>query len=214
MQHPYVAYNTEPSIRKSIKMYYSYIFYVTLYSITNEGMRIFLYLIALIGFPMLSDAQETLGIHHFIVKENLIKNGKLAIIATDGNENPLDSISGTYRFVINGFEQTLTFNEGVAITPHAIETSAFVFIKHRNQEGSYGRLYYILKNDNGLNPIAINWYYLILIPALILLIAYLFKRLMILAIIVLIGFFIFNYSQGLNLENLMETIVHGIKDWY
>lgn len=180
---------------------------------STKCMRIFLYLLSFVLFPMLSHAQDH-SISHFIVKENLIKNGKLAIIATDADENPLDSISGTYQFVINGFEQPLKFNEGVAITPHAIETSAFVFIKHRNQQGSQGRLYYVLKSDSGLNPIAINWYYLILIPAIILLIAYLFKRLMILAVVILIGLFIFNYSKGLNLENLFETLVHGIKGWY
>ena len=177
-------------------------------------MRIFLYLLASMLLRVVCNAQEFRSINHFIVKENLIKNGKLAIIATDANENPLDSISGTYQFVINGFEQALKFNEGVAITPHAIESSAFVFIKHRNQQGSHGRLYYVLKNDGGLNPIAINWYYLILIPAVILLVAYLFKRLMILAVVILVGLFIFNYSKGLNLENLFETLAHGIKGWY
>lgn len=177
-------------------------------------MRIFRYLSAFLLLPILGSAQGLSGINHFIVKENLIKNGKLAILATDANEQPLDSVSGTYQFAINGFEQALHFNEGVAITPHAIETSAFVFIKHRNQQGSHGRLYYVLKNDHGLKPIPINWYYLIIIPAVILLIAYLFKRLMILAVVVLIGLFIFNYSQGLSLESLFETIVHGIKDWY
>ncbi|MFC7522441.1 hypothetical protein ACFQRK_00685 [Parapedobacter sp. GCM10030251] len=182
--------------------------------LSTKRMRIFLYLLALLWFPVLCDAQDLRSINHFIVKENLIKNGKLAIIATDADENPLDSISGTYQFVINGFEQSLKFNEGVAITPHAMEASAFVFIKHRNQQGSHGRLYYVLRNDGGLNPIAINWYYLILIPALILLIAYLFKRLMILALVILAGFFIFNYSKGLNLENWFETITHGIKAWY
>ena len=174
-------------------------------------MRKFGCLLVMLFVSGLLHAQHTHGIDHFIVKENLIKNGKLAVIATDADENPTDSISGTYQFVINGFNQELEFNEGVAITPNAIEASAFVFLKHRNQQGSHGRLYYVLKNDNGLNPIAINWYYLILIPAVVLLIAYLFKRLMVLAIVVLVGFFIYNYSKGLDLENIFETITHGIK---
>jgi len=175
-------------------------------------MRKFLYLLTTAWLPLLLQAQQGTDINHFVIKENLIKNGKLAIIATDAEENPIESISGTYQFVINGFKQELTFNEGVAITPNAIETSAFVFLKHRNQHGSHGRLYYVLKNDNGLNPIAISWYYLILIPAGILLIAYFFKRIMLLAILVLVGLFIFNYSKGLDLENIIETIVHGIKN--
>lgn len=176
-------------------------------------MRKFAHLLAIILlFPLLLHAQPNSDINHFIVRENLINNGKLAVIATDSDEHPNESVSGTYQFVINGFKQELKFNEGVAVTPNAIETSAFVFIKHRNQQGSHGRLYYVLKNDKGLNPIAINWYYLILVPAVILLIAYLFKRLMVLAILVLIGLFVFNYSKGLDLENIMETIVHGIKN--
>ena len=174
-------------------------------------MRQLLYLLTVLVIPIVLHAQHDSGINHFILKENLIKNSKLAVIATDADENPKESISGTYQFVINGFQQELKFNEGVAITPNAIETSAFVFIKHRNQNGSHGRLYYVLKNEKGLNPIAINWYYLILVPAIILLVAYLFKRLMILAVLVLIGLFIFNYSKGLDLENIFETIVHGIK---
>ncbi len=177
-------------------------------------MRIFLYVWVVLSFPLFSVGQTGNSINHFVVKENLIKNGKLAIIATDAEEHPRDSISGTYKFVINGFEQELTFNEGVAITPHAIETSVFVFIKHRNQQGSHGRLYYVLKNDSGLNPVAINWYYLILVPAMVLLIAYFFKRLMVLAIVLLVGIFLFNYSRGLNLENIFETLAHGIKGMY
>lgn len=156
-------------------------------------------------------AQGTNDVDHFIVKENLIKNGKLAIIATDAEEQPNEAISGTYQFVINGFKQELQFHEGVAVTPNPIETSAFVFIKHRNQQGSHGRLYYVLKRDQSLNPIAINWYFLILIPAVILLIAYLFKRLMVLAVVILVGLFVYNYSKGLDLENIFETISHGIK---
>jgi len=156
-------------------------------------------------------AQGTNSIDHFIVSENLIKNGKLAVIATDADERPNEAVSGTFQFVINGFKQELQFHDGVAITPDPIESSAFVFIKHRNQQGSHGRLYYVLKSEQGLNPIAINWYFLILIPAIILLIAYLFKRIMVLAIVLLIGLFIYNYSKGLDLENIFETITHGVK---
>ena len=173
----------------------------------------YLLLFIVFALPFCAAARQSQSINHFIVKENLIKNGKLAIIATQADETPTDNIAGTYQFVINGFNQELQFNEGVAITPQPIESSAFVFIKHQNENGSHGRLYYIHKSDSGLNPIAINWYYLILIPVAILLVAYLFKRLMILAIIVLIGLFIFNYSQGLNLENIFETLAHGIRDF-
>src|SRR5690606_24232297 len=92
-------------------------------------------------------AQWTNSIDHFIVSENLIKNGKLAVIATDADELPNEAVSGTFQFVINGFKQELQFHDGVAIIPDPIESSAFVFIKHRNQQGSHGRLYYVLKSE-------------------------------------------------------------------
>lgn len=174
-------------------------------------MQKLLYLFAVLVVPLVLQAQHDGSINHFTIKDNLIQNNKLAVIATDADENPNESVSGTYQFVINGFQQELKFNDGVAITPNAIETSVFVFIKHRNQNGSHGRLYYVLKNEKGLNPIAINWYYLILVPATILLVAYLFKRLMLLAVLALVGLFIFNYSKGLDIENIFETITHGIK---
>lgn len=151
------------------------------------------------------------GIRDFEVRENLIKNDKLAIIALDSLGNPQESISGTFQFVINGFKQELKFNEGVGIAPDAIESSIFVFIKHQNQSGSTGKLYFVSKSAKGINPIFINWYYLILIPLAIVLLGYLFKRLIVIAILLLIGLFIFNYTKGLNLENLFDTIVHGIK---
>lgn len=156
-------------------------------------------------------AQESNEINHFVVRENLIKNGKLAIIATDTEERPNEEISGTFQFVINGFQEELQFHDGVAITSSAVETSAFVFIKHRNQQGSHGRLYYIWKRDKGLHPIAINWYFLVIVPAVILLIAYLFRRIMVLAIVILIILFIYMNSKGLDIEGIFETIAHGVK---
>lgn len=193
------------------KIIVPYFFLNIAVSNTMRCMHRLLSIFLVMFLPLALFAQEKGAINHFIIKENLIKNSKLAIIATDAEERPNESISGTYQFVINGFKQPLKFNEGVAVTPNAIETSAFVFIKHYNQGGSYGRLYYVWKTKDGLNPMAISWYYLILIPAIVLLIAYLFKRLLVLAVVVLIGLFIFNYSKGLNLENIFETVMYGIK---
>lgn len=147
----------------------------------------------------------------FDVKENLLKNDKLAIIALDTAGIPQEQVNGTFRFVINGFAHELKFNDGIGIAPNEIESSAFVFLKHQNQQGSVGKLYFVSKGNDGLKTYYIKWFYLILIPVLIVFIAYLFKRLMVIAILLLVGLFIFNYSKGLNLENLMDTIVHGLK---
>lgn len=162
--------------------------------------------------PLLLGAQES-RIENFLVMENLLRNDKLAIIATDTADVPNEAISGTYQFVINGFRQELAFHDGVAVTPQAIDKSTFVFIKHQNQTGSVGKLYFLYKSEQGFRPILINWLYLILIPALVLLIGYMFRRLLIWAVIAVIAMFVFNYQKGLDVTNIFETIVHGIKDF-
>ena len=46
-------------------------------------------------------------LNNFIVKENLLKNNKIAIIAVDSLDKPLENLSGTFQFSINGFGQEL-----------------------------------------------------------------------------------------------------------
>ncbi len=150
-------------------------------------------------------------IHHFDVVETLTKNDKLAVIATDSAGQPQENIQGTFQFTVNGFKHDLAFEEGVAVVPQPMEKSAFVFIKHVNQAGSNGKLFYVYKSNSGIRPIHIPWYYLIIVPLLIIFIAYLFKRLLIFAVLLLIGLFIFNYSKGLDFSNLIETLTHGIR---
>jgi hypothetical protein len=53
-------------------------------------------------------AQES-DINNFLVKENLLKNNKLAIIAADSLENPIEKINGNYTFIISGFTQILNW---------------------------------------------------------------------------------------------------------
>ncbi len=158
-------------------------------------------------------AESDNRINNFIIKENLIGNGKLAIIACDSAEKPLETVNGIFRFVINGFQHELHFRDGVAITPQTIEKSTFVFLKHKNESGSHGKLYFVATNKNGLNPIQINWIWLIAIPVVIILLMYLFKRFVVIGILILAGLFYFNYSKGLDIENLFETIFHGISNW-
>jgi hypothetical protein len=155
---------------------------------------------------------ELSGIEDFEIRENLIKNDKLAIIALDSTGSPQEKINGTFQFSLNGFKQEVQFHDGVGITTQAIESSSFVYVKHENYLGSTSKLYYVYKGSNGLKPIFISWYYLILIPLGIVLLGYVFKRLIVLAIILLVGLFIFNYSKGLNLAYIVDSIIQGIKN--
>ncbi|WP_134090310.1 hypothetical protein [Olivibacter sp. XZL3] len=162
----------------------------------------------------LVSAKQRYSLDNFIVKENLIKNNKLAIIACDSLDEPTDQLNGTFLFVINGFKQQLSFSEGVAISPHEIDKSSFVFLKHKNEHGTHSKLYYVLKNDDGLKPIKINWVFLLLVPLAIVFVATIYKRLIFLAIIALIAFFYFNYNKGLSFEGLFETVAAGIKSFF
>jgi len=166
------------------------------------------------SFTNLVSAKQRYHLDNFIVKENLIKNNKLAIIACDSLDEPTDKLNGTFLFVINGFKQQLNFSGGVAISPQEIDKSSFVFLKHQNEHGTHSKLYYVMKNDDGLKPIKISWVFLLLIPLVIIFIATIYKRLILLAIVALLAFAYFNYNKGLSFEGLFETVSAGIRSFF
>ncbi len=172
------------------------------------------YLIILLFMTMqaYSHAQQNV-IKDFTIKENLTQNGRLAIVATDTTGLASEAINGTFVFTLNGLQQELSFRNGVAVADSKIASSTFVFFKHKNQEDTIGKLFYVFKSDKGLNPIKISGLALLLIPSIILLIAYTFKRFILAAVILALAYAFFNYSQGLSLANLMESIIMGIKSF-
>ena len=178
-------------------------------------MRYFLILFFLL-FIKTSFAQNiTLQeINYFTVKENLLKNEKLAIIATDSLENSIETINGTFNFSVNGFKQELDFHDGVAVCPLQIEKSTFIFIKHPNDTGTHSKLYFVYKSDQNLRPFAINSVWLIAIPIILILIGYLFRKLIGLMIFILLIIFYFYYSKGLSLPTFFESIIEGIKNMF
>ena len=150
-------------------------------------------------------------INNFIVKEGLLKNSKLAIIAADSLERPMEAINGLYTFTVSGFTQPLKFTDGVAILPMQLDKSAFVYIKHQNDKGTHSKLLYVYKKDGSLNPYTINSLWLVLFPLLLVFIAFAFRKLIIFAVIILLIFIYFNHSNGLNLSTFFETIFDGLK---
>ncbi len=154
---------------------------------------------------------QKVNINNFIVKESLLKNSKLAIIAADSLEQPMEQINGIYTFSVSGFTQSLKFNDGVAILPLQLERSAFVYIKHQNDAGTHSKLVYVYKKDGNLNPYQINSLWLILFPLVIVFLAFAFRKFIIIAIIILLVFFYFNHSNGLNVSTFFETIFDTLK---
>lgn len=158
------------------------------------------------------EQKEEMQINNFIIKETLTKNNKLAILACDSTERPLDYINGTFQFTINGFKSALKFNDGVAITPNEIENSTFVYLQHKNSSGTHSNLFYVFKKEDGLKIYKISWLLLLLIPIALFTLVMLFKRFLWLAIILLIVYFYFNSQKGLNLGSFLEIIIEGIKN--
>lgn len=164
-----------------------------------------LLLISVTGFA------QTADINNFIVKESLLKNSKLAIIAADSLEQPMEKINGLYTFTISGFTQELKFNDGVAILPMQLDKSAFVYVKHQNDKGTHSKLLYVYKKEGSLNPFTINSLWLVIIPLLLVFIAFAFRKLIIFVVILLLVFIYFNHSNGLNLSTFFETIFDTLK---
>ena len=148
---------------------------------------------------------QNADINNFLVKEGLLKNSKLAIIAADTLGQPLEQINGLYTFSVSGFTQELTFNEGVAILPLPIDKSTFVYIKHQNDQGTHSKLIYVYKKDGSLNPFTISRIFLIIIPLVIIFLVFAFKKFIYIGIILLIAFMYFNLSNGLDLSTFFET---------
>lgn len=154
---------------------------------------------------------QKLDINNFIVKESLLKNSKLAIIAADSLENPQETINGIYTFTVSGFSQSLRFHDGVAIVPLQLERSAFVYIKHTNDQGTHSKLVYVHKKDENLNPYTVNSMWLVIIPLIIVVIVFLFRKLLILGIIIFLILIYFNHSSGLGIGTFFETIFDALK---
>jgi hypothetical protein len=173
-------------------------------------MRTLLLLVLVLLAGKFTYAQK-ININNFVVKESLLKNSKLAIIATDSLDHPMEQINGSYTFTVSGFTQSLKFHDGVAIMPLQLERSAFVYMKHQNDAGTHSKLLYVYKKDGNLNPYAISTLWLILFPLAIILIAVAFRRLIIVAIIILLIFFYFNHSNGLSVSTFFESIFDTLK---
>jgi hypothetical protein len=172
-------------------------------------MRIYLFL-ALILLGSNAFCQKV-DINNFMVKENLLKNSKLAIIATDSLNQPLEKINGIYSFTISGFSQPLNFHDGIAVVPMKLEKSAFVYFKHENNSGTHSKLFYIYKKEGDLTPYQISTNWLIFIPLIILVLIFMFRRFIIIGLIVLLIFIYFNHSNGLSLGTFLETIFDTMK---
>lgn len=165
-----------------------------------------------IGASLKAENQVIIApIQNFTVKENLLNNDGLAIVATDSLGNPDEKIRGNFLFVINGFTQSLDFNNGVAFCKLQLQKSSFLYIKHDNEISKPANLFFVYKTDSGLNPFKVSWYLLLAIPIGLILIGYMFKKIIGIMLFLLAAYMYFNHSNGLSIGTFLESIFHGIK---
>ncbi len=153
----------------------------------------------------------TVAINHFVIKENPFAKNEVAIIATDTAGNVRENVNGTFSFTVNGFQDTLHFDKGTAFYRHKIERSTFLYVRHQNDSGTHSILYYVYKNADKLRPFHISWVLLLAIPCGLFLLAYMFKRFIIIAVIIFCIFVYFNYHSGLSIPTFFQSIIDGLK---
>lgn len=150
-------------------------------------------------------------LNHFIVKENPFAQNEVAIVAADSLNNTKSDLNGHYLFTINGFDDTLTFQKGVAFYDHKIDRSSFIYARHENATGTHSMLYYIYVSDK-LIPVHISWVVLIAIPIVLVLLGYMFRKFIIIAVIIFLIFIYFNYHAGLSIGTFFQSVVDGLKN--
>jgi hypothetical protein len=154
----------------------------------------------------------TVAINHFVIKENPFAKDEVAIIATDSLGNIRESVNGMFNFTVNGLADTLRFEKGTAFYRHKLVRSTFLYARHQNDSGTHSILYYVYRTDDKITPVHISWILLIAIPCALFLLAYMFKKFIIVAIIIFAIFIFFNYHSGLTLPTFFQSIIDGLKN--
>ncbi|MCC8423826.1 hypothetical protein [Mucilaginibacter sp. UR6-11] len=154
---------------------------------------------------------DTINIKQFVIKENPFAESEIAVVAVDSAGNIQENVDGVFAFTINGFQEQMKFDKGTAFYRHKLDKSAFFYVKHINDSGTHSMLYYIYKQDGKLRPMHISWLLLAIIPLALILLGYMFKRFIIIAIVIFCIFLYFNHHNGLTVPTFFESIFDGLK---
>lgn len=164
------------------------------------------------GFALIDKInKKSLVITNFAIAEDPLNNNKLRITVTDQFDRPTDNIDGIFKFRINGFKNELTFSDGTSLIPQEISESTFIYLSHENESGTKGKLFYIFSRGNKLIPVGISWIFLAIIPLSILILVFLFRKLIIVGGVIMILIFVFSSKKGLDLSTFLETLFDGLK---
>ncbi len=154
---------------------------------------------------------DTITIKQFVIKENPFADSEIAVVAVDSAGKVQEQVEGIFAFTINGFQEQMKFEKGTAFYHHKLDKSSFFYVKHINDAGTHSMLYYIYKQDGKLHPIHVSWLLLVIIPLALVLLAYMFKRFVLIAIVIFCIFLYFNHHNGLTVPTFFESIFDGLK---
>lgn len=154
---------------------------------------------------------DNIAINNFDIKDDPYGQDQISVVATDSLHNTMQNVNGKFIFTMNGLEDTLKFNDGVAFYKHKIDRSTFIYARHVNDSGTHSSLYYVYKSERKLVPVHISWIVLLAIPLALILLGYMFKRFIIIAIIIFVIFLFFNYHNNLTIPTFFQSIVDGLK---
>lgn len=160
------------------------------------------------------NAFETNSIHSFTIKQSQLSSQKLAVFALDTLQQNNVNIAGTFVFSVNGLSQSLLFKNGESELNVNLKKSSFLYVKFENESNNPANLYYVYKTDNGLNPFKVNLFLLLIIPVGLILIGYMFKKVIGIAIFLVSLYFYFNHSNGLSFGTFFQTIFDAIKNLF
>ncbi len=146
---------------------------------------------------------EIFPIHDF----QLQKNQQYEIVALNKAGEPDRGIEGIYTFVMNGYIEKLNFSKGIAPLKSNFEDYSVLYIKHEVEgKSSIQHVFYTLSG----NTFRIPFWTFLLLPILILILAFVIKRMIMLLLIVL--FIAFFLVQGLDWNSLVEVFKLSL-DW-
>jgi len=174
-------------------------------------MKRILFTIAFIIAASCAALADTIAINHFVIKENPFAKDEVAVVAVDTANNIQENVNGRFTFSMNGFTQELTFDKGTAFYRQKLEKSMFLYARHQNDDGTHFMLYYVYRHDSKLTLIKISWVLLIAIPLGLVLLGYLFKRFIIIALVIFCIFLYFNYHNGLSIPTFFQSVIDGLK---
>ncbi len=165
----------------------------------------------MLTFYLGAQAQNT-NISDFEIKTDPEWKKQLIVEVKDSLSKGTPDINGLYTFEINGFSQELAFKAGKALVKLPIEKSTFVYIKHQNEKNQLSQLVYVYKNADHLSLFKINRIFFLIVPALLVMLVWAFRKLIYLVVVLGIVFIYVGHQKGLNISTYFETVFDYLRN--